>query len=79
MPDHIAVGPESCSKASWRKANGVEASKQIRLVKLAHMRYQHPDLQQITNFLRGKRILHLVRGRTEPVACVSEIAEASST
>ncbi|KAF2808805.1 trihydroxytoluene oxygenase [Mytilinidion resinicola] len=52
MPDHIAVGPESCSKASWRKANGVEASKQIRLVKLAHMRYQHPDLQQITNFLR---------------------------
>jgi hypothetical protein len=54
VPDYVAIGPESESQESWRKANDIDKTKQIKIVKLAHMRYQHPDLQQITTFLRGK-------------------------
>lgn len=38
--------------AEWRKREGIDPSQQIKLVKLAHMRYQHPDLSEITQFLR---------------------------
>lgn len=45
MPDHEPV-------VEWRRRNGIDPRQQIRLVKLAHMRYQHPDLETITTFLR---------------------------
>lgn len=38
--------------ATWRQRTGIDPSKQIKLVKLVHMRYQHPDLDVITTFLR---------------------------
>jgi len=37
---------------TWRKRVGIDKDSQIKLVKLVHMRYQHPDLAQITTFLR---------------------------
>jgi catechol 2,3-dioxygenase-like lactoylglutathione lyase family enzyme len=52
IPDYLAIGPESESKESWRRSNNINKSKQVRIAKLAHMRYQHPDLQEITTFLR---------------------------
>lgn len=52
LQDTEAIGPERESLAEWRKREAIDPSKQVRLVKLAHMRYQHPDLAQITTFLR---------------------------
>ncbi|KAJ5333459.1 uncharacterized protein N7506_007242, partial [Penicillium brevicompactum] len=52
VADIVAIGPESESVQAWRERCGIETNSQIRLVKLAHMRYQHPDLQEITVFLQ---------------------------
>ncbi len=41
------------SLSDWRSQNNIDASKQIKLVKLSHIRYQHPDLDEITRFLQG--------------------------
>lgn len=53
VPDVTAIGEEQESLQSWRQRVGIDPSKQIRLVKVSHMRYQHPDLAEITKFLRG--------------------------
>ncbi|KAI8938092.1 hypothetical protein NX059_005762 [Plenodomus lindquistii] len=50
-PDIEAIGPESNSKTAWQQSRGIDPSSQVRLVKLSHMRYQHPDLDAITVFL----------------------------
>ncbi|KAJ5352470.1 hypothetical protein N7452_001444, partial [Penicillium brevicompactum] len=52
VADIVAIGPESETVQAWRERCGIETNSQIRLVKLAHMRYQHPDLQEITVFLQ---------------------------
>lgn len=49
--DAIAVGPDAQSIAAWRAKNNIDVARQVRTVKLAHMRYQHPDLDRITQFL----------------------------
>ena len=56
VPDSLAVGPEHKSLADWRAQAGIDTSNQIKLVKLSHMRYQHPDLDKITEFLLGRCI-----------------------
>ena len=53
VPDFVAIGPESESQESWRKSNNIDKTNQVKIVKVSHMRYQHPDLQEITTFLRG--------------------------
>ncbi|KAK3673478.1 hypothetical protein LTR78_006712 [Recurvomyces mirabilis] len=52
LPDTEAIGPESQPLSQWQKAAGIDPSKQVKIVKLAHMRYQHPDLEEITTFMR---------------------------
>ncbi|KAB8258543.1 Glyoxalase/Bleomycin resistance protein/Dihydroxybiphenyl dioxygenase [Aspergillus pseudonomiae] len=52
IADITAIGPEQESVASWRTRCNIDTEKQIRLVKLSHMRYQHPDLNEITVFLQ---------------------------
>lgn len=52
VPDIEAVGPNSETIAQWRKNNRIDPFKQIHLVKLSHMRYQHPDLEEITTFMK---------------------------
>ncbi|CAG8088878.1 unnamed protein product [Penicillium olsonii] len=52
VADVTAIGPESETIRAWRDRCEIDPSSQIRLVKLAHMRYQHPDLQEITTFLQ---------------------------
>ncbi|KAL4941278.1 hypothetical protein BDV06DRAFT_212813 [Aspergillus oleicola] len=52
VPDIIAIGPEQENVQAWRERCGIIPDRQIRLVKLAHMRYQHPDLDEITTFLQ---------------------------
>lgn len=63
MKDVEAIGHERETITAWRQRSGIDPSKQIRLVRLVHMRYQHPDLSQITTFLRDFG-MHVAR-RTE--------------
>lgn len=59
MPDHEAVSDDRETIAGWRSKNNIDQNEQIRLVKISHMRYQHPDLAQITTFMRdfGMRVV----------------------
>ncbi|KAK5683712.1 hypothetical protein LTR17_027260 [Elasticomyces elasticus] len=58
LPDVQAIGDDSELLFSWQQQNGIDPADQIKLVKLAHMRYQHPDLDKITIFLQdfGMRV-----------------------
>lgn len=53
VPDVIAVGDEKESQSSWLKRNNIKPENRIRLTKLSHMRYQHPDLEEIHRFMTG--------------------------
>lgn len=50
--DTEASGKDCETLQSWKEARGIDSSKQIRVIKLAHMRYQHPDLDTISQFLQ---------------------------
>lgn len=52
IPDEDAIGKDSQPLSIWQKDNNIDVAKQIKLVKLVHMRYQHPDFPTITTFLR---------------------------
>ena len=54
MDDHIAGGDDCISQSAFRKRYSMDSAAQIRIMKLVFMRYQHPDLQEITTFLRGE-------------------------
>ena len=64
IDDRDARGENSESIAEWQKRNGIDTSKQIKIVKVSHMRYQHPDLNVITKFLRDFG-MHLVKETEE--------------
>lgn len=53
VPEAEAIPPHRETQTAWRKRNNIDPAKQIRLVKISHMRYRHPDLSAITTFLRG--------------------------
>lgn len=52
VADTDAIGPDSEPLAAWQSRHNISPANQIRLVKLAHMRYQHPDLPTIERFMR---------------------------
>ena len=62
MPDSVATWSESEPQTKWLRDNKIETEKQVKIVKVAHMRYQHPDLQAITTFLRGELYSSLTCG-----------------
>jgi hypothetical protein len=37
----------------WQETQGVDRNLQINLVRLAHVCYQHPDLDELTRFMEG--------------------------
>lgn len=54
VSDLISVEPDRQQRLEeWKKLRNCDKTKHIRLVKLAHMRYRHPDLNVITEFLQG--------------------------
>ena len=53
VTDIVAAGNDYELQAEWLKKNNIDASNRITLKKLSHVRYQHPDLQEITSFLAG--------------------------
>jgi hypothetical protein len=63
IPDQQAIGEESEPLATYYDRVGIDNAKRVQMVKLAHMRYQHPDLDEITTFLLDFG-MHIVK-RTE--------------
>jgi len=53
LPQEAAIGEDRLPLRDWQKQNGIDRDGQIKLKRLTHMRYQHPDLAEITQFLRG--------------------------
>jgi hypothetical protein len=51
--NNATPGTEPETAAAWQKAAGIDISKQVKLVRLSHMRYQHRDMDKITIFLKG--------------------------
>ncbi|KAK3645636.1 hypothetical protein LTR56_009076 [Elasticomyces elasticus] len=51
IPDIEAIGDDSEPLTQWQKRNSIDPANQVKLVRLSHMRYQHPDLEEITTFL----------------------------
>ncbi|KAL3455997.1 Glyoxalase/Bleomycin resistance protein/Dihydroxybiphenyl dioxygenase [Aspergillus heterothallicus] len=52
IDDTVAIGSDSVPLSVWKQQSKIDTKNQIRLVKLSHMRYQHPDLEEITTFLK---------------------------
>jgi len=50
----------------WKKREGIDASSQIKLVRLSHMRYQHADIPAITEFLQDFG-MHIVKKTEEKI------------
>lgn len=51
LADTVAMGPDQESQAAWLKKRNVKIDQRIKLTRLSHMRYQHPDLETIHQFL----------------------------
>lgn len=65
MPQVEAI-PKPCKPLrQWQEEQNIDRDAQIKLTKLVHMRYQHPDLDKITTFLRdfGMTIAHKTEDR----------------
>ncbi|KAH6642928.1 Glyoxalase/Bleomycin resistance protein/Dihydroxybiphenyl dioxygenase [Boeremia exigua] len=60
VPQSEATPKPSKPLREWQKEQGIDRDAQIKLTKLVHMRYQHPDLDVITTFLRdfGMTVAH---------------------
>ena len=55
IEDYIADGEDQCSQQALMAEFDIIPDRQVRIVKLLFMRYQHPDLQKISTFLRGQK------------------------
>ncbi|KAI8579494.1 hypothetical protein K450DRAFT_288180 [Umbelopsis ramanniana AG] len=51
VPDTVEAEGTSETLDDFRKEFSIDQQAQIRLVKVAHMRYRHPDLEEITSFM----------------------------
>ncbi|KAL2825363.1 MFS transporter [Aspergillus cavernicola] len=52
IDDVVAIGRDQEPLAAWKERCKINPESQIQLVKLSHMRYQHPNLDEITPFLQ---------------------------
>ncbi|KAJ5606573.1 Glyoxalase/Bleomycin resistance protein/Dihydroxybiphenyl dioxygenase [Penicillium lagena] len=51
VPDVVAVGDAQESQSSWLNKQNINPKTRINLEKLSHMRYQHPNLDEISQFM----------------------------
>ncbi|KAI5459545.1 trihydroxytoluene oxygenase [Mariannaea sp. PMI_226] len=65
VSDVVAAGPQKQALEDWKKEKNIDTSQQIKLVKISHMRYQHPDLDIITTFLQDFGMSIAKRTETE--------------
>lgn len=54
VSDIVANGDDNESQTAWINKQDIDTDKRIKLTKLSHMRYQHPNLDEINQFLIGK-------------------------
>ena len=54
ISDVVAAGDDYITQVAWLKESNINAGERITLTKLSHVRYQHPDLDEIHKFLTGK-------------------------
>ena len=53
IEDYVFEEGGGVTQAELRQTFGIDTTTQIKLKKLVYMRYQHPDLKEITTFMRG--------------------------
>lgn len=53
IEDYIVDGDNVLDQDGFRKEFDIDKSKQIKIIKLVFVRYQHPDPKGISVFLRG--------------------------
>lgn len=53
VSDMVAAGDDFETQDQWLDKHGVQREGRIVLKKLSHVRYQHPDLNEIKTFLQG--------------------------
>jgi hypothetical protein len=53
IPDTVAVGESNELQTEWLAKQRINTQDRIQLKKLSHMRYQHPDLDEIERFRIG--------------------------
>ncbi|KAE8361869.1 Glyoxalase/Bleomycin resistance protein/Dihydroxybiphenyl dioxygenase [Aspergillus caelatus] len=51
LADTVAMGINQESQASWLAKRHISVESRIKLTRLSHMRYQHPDLDAIHQFM----------------------------
>ncbi|KAL4806493.1 Glyoxalase/Bleomycin resistance protein/Dihydroxybiphenyl dioxygenase [Aspergillus unguis] len=51
LADTVAMGPDQESQPAWLKKRNIKTDQRIKLTRLSHTRYQHPDLDEIHAFL----------------------------
>ncbi|KAF2017529.1 trihydroxytoluene oxygenase [Aaosphaeria arxii CBS 175.79] len=52
LPQNDAIPADRKGLREWQAEVNIDRDAQIRLTRVAHMRYQHPDLEEITTFLK---------------------------
>lgn len=52
LPQDTAIPDTRKSLRDWQSENNIDGDAQVKIRRIAHMRYQHPDLAEITTFLR---------------------------
>lgn len=51
ISDVAAVGDDKVLQSSWLATNNIDYHQRIRLKRLSHVRYQHPDLEKLHSFM----------------------------
>ncbi|GFF46822.1 metapyrocatechase 2 [Aspergillus udagawae] len=70
-PNHGASVPDTSAsqeqifQATWLQSRGVKVEDRVRLARLSHMRYQHPDLDALANFMLDFGMVIARRTETE--------------
>lgn len=52
IPDVVAIGPDHQTLSAWRDSHAIDTSKHVKILRVSHMRYRHPDLEHISTFLQ---------------------------
>ncbi|KAF1954671.1 trihydroxytoluene oxygenase [Byssothecium circinans] len=52
LPQDAAIPLDRQSLRAWQASQNIDRNAQIKITRIAHMRYQHPDLAEITTFLK---------------------------
>ena len=62
VPD-TSASREQMSQAHWLQSRGIKAEDRVCLGRLSHMRYQHPDLDVLSDFMLS--LLYVVASYVE--------------